>query len=338
MLRRVTGIGMLLLAATGCANWRGQIGDIAPGDLATPTAAPTASAQNASNSVISRSAPDASPIPTTIPASSASPLEKTQATSTHPNWGQVTNAPAPIMPPPIHLDPMATTVLPREPAERLEDPVVVALRCIIEKRNTEAIDQLNAYGPMTREVFQEVLPAIAALSGKGLEDLNADDVALVDLTLKRVTEMIRPRAALSISQLCFCDAVTGFTIYRPLPEDHVFLAARGDRPGELVQLYMEMKNLGSRPDAGQFVTDLACEVEIVDERGRSRWSHRFRPEDLRLASRSRLMEYYHNFSFYLPESLTPGNYRLVVRLSDRTHPELPRDATSSAPLHIVGDR
>ena len=105
---------------------------------------------------------------------------------------------------------------------------------------------------------------------------------------------------------------------RPLAEDHAFLAAHGDRPGELVQLYLEMKNLGSRPEGSQFVTDLACEIEIVDEAGRPRWSHRFRPEDLRLTYQSPLREYYHNFRFYLPNDLTPGRYRLNLRLTDRT--------------------
>ena len=99
-----------------------------------------------------------------------------------------------------------------------------------------------------------------------------------------------------------------------------------------------MKNLGSRQDGSQFVTDLACAIEIVDEAGRPHWSYKFRPEDLRLSHQSRLNEYYHNFSFYLPTGLAPGNYTLTVRLSDRTQPRSPRDVARSVPLRIVGER
>ena len=199
---------------------------------------------------------------------------------------------------------------------------------------------MQAYGPLTRDdVFQELLAVAAFMAHKGVEDWNADDVAVVEVQLDRLDEMIRPRAALSISRLCFCDTITGYTMYRPLPEDHAFLAARGDRPGESVQLYMEMKNLGSRPDGGQFVTDLACAIEIVDEAGPgalvapipARGSASGPPEPAPgVLSQLQLLP--------ARRACRPGDYRLNVRLSDRTHAELPRDATSSAPLHIVGDR
>ena len=258
--------------------------------------------------------------------------------------GPAHDKPPPIEPPVITTGPLTLTPMIDTKrtdivgSERIEDPIVIALDLLLQNRGPEADSQLQVYSPATRDVFLRALPLLELMHRKGFEGLDVDDVAALKSILAGLDAVIGPRAALSIPELHFCDAITGFKIYRPLPADHAFLAARGDRPGELVQLYMEMRNLGSRPDGGQFVTDLACEVEIVDEAGRSRWAHRFRPEDLRLTSRSRLLDYYHNFSFYLPASLTPGRYRLVVRLSDRTQADAPRDATSTVPLHVVGDR
>jgi hypothetical protein len=338
MLRRVTGIGMLLLAASGCASLRGQIGDVAPADLTAPVASPTSSVQNAVASSISGSTSPASPIPTTEPNGST-PIETVQATTGRKNWGPVTNPPPAIEPPKITTG-GPFTIVPDHPKQDppSAEPVVIALQDMLEKRHIEGIEHLQAYGPLTRDVFQELLSVTAFMAHKGVEDWNADDAAVVELQLGRIGEMIRPRASLSISKLCFCDAVKDLRMYHPLPEDHAFLAARGDRPSEECQIYLEMKNLGSRPEAGQFVTDLACKFQIVDEQGKERWSFEFPLEKLRLVSRGPLIEYYHKFRFWLPENVTPGNYRLNVRLTDVTHAELPREATSSAPLHIVGDQ
>jgi hypothetical protein len=341
MLRRLTSIGMLMLAATGCASLRSQIDEPLPGDLSTPAAAPATPAQKSPFAVISASAPatpNASPIPAIESPSTGPTIVPTQATTPGQKYENLTTGPAlNPMPPPFTLT-ISPKTGPVTTPQQVEEPIVAAFKLLLEDRGPEAEEQLKIYSPATRDFILRVMLGLDLMHRKGFEGLDVDDVATLKSIFAGLDAMVGPRAALAIPKLHFCDAITGFKIYHPLPLDHAFLAARGDRPGELVQLYMEMHNLGSRPDGGQFVTDLACEVEIVDEAGRSRWAHRFRPEDLRLTSQSRLLDYYHNFSFYLPASLTPGRYRLVVRLSDRTQPDAPRETTSAVPLHVVGDR
>jgi hypothetical protein len=334
MLRRLAEIGMLMLTATGCAQLGGRFGDASSGDAGAPAApVPIQSAHSSGNS---GSPSSASLIPTTDTASSTPSIQPVQAT--FPHWEKIMKQPDPANPPTVVLDKITVPEMKKQQEMPADEPIVAAVRYVIQGNGAEADLQLQTFSPATREVFLQLLPFMELLSRKDVEALDVNDSAVLERILGELSTMIRPRAALSIPTLCFCEAISGHMVYRPLPEDHAFLAARGDRPGELVQLYMAMKNLGSRPDGRQFVTDLNCTVEIADETGRPRWSHRFRPEDLRLSSPGPLNEYYHNFSFYLPASLTPGSYRLTVRLSDRTHADAPRDATASTPLRIVGDR
>ena len=53
------------------------------------------------------------------------------------------------------------------------------------------------------------------------------------------------RAALDIEKICFCREIKTFGVYDPWPEDHAFQAGVEDRPGELVQVYVELRNFTS---------------------------------------------------------------------------------------------
>jgi hypothetical protein len=251
----------------------------------------------------------------------------------------------PFMDPPATTAPKTPTFPPiadkgMTPPEAIQpkDPLVVALECMLQNRHQEALTYLQVYDPETRELLLRLLPTLSLFSKKKVVELTAAEIAVLDEQLASVRNVILPHAELAISKLIFCESIKGYAFYKPLPESHLFLAARGDRPGELVQLYVEMKNLSSRPTNGLYETDLASTVEVFDEAGQRHWVHRFRPDELTLVSRLRLGNYYHNFSFFLPSSLTPGKYHLTVTLIDQTYPESPRTTTASTPLTVVAER
>jgi hypothetical protein len=236
------------------------------------------------------------------------------------------------------FSPMADKGVGLPKAEPPKDPFVVALECMLQNRHQEALTHLHAYDPETRELLLRLLSTLSLFSKKKVVELTPAEIAVFEDSLAAIRNVVLPHAELGISKLVFCESIKGYAFYKPLPESHLFLAARGDRPGELVQLYVEMKNLNSRPANGLYETDLASTVEVFDEAGQRRWVHRFRPDELTLVSRLRLGNYYHNFSFFLPSCLTPGKYHLTVTLIDQTNPESPRTTTASTPLTVVAER
>jgi hypothetical protein len=150
-------------------------------------------------------------------------------------------------------------------------------------------------------------------------------------------DTLRPRAELVINKMCFCDSIKAFGVYKPLPEGHVFQAGTRARPGDLVQVYVELRNIGSEPRDSYHETRLSSYVEICDAqdpRKEPLWKYRFADSKQPIRSRSSLHDYYNNYSFYVPPILPAGSYLLTIRVTDETRPEAPRSARHSLEFHV----
>ena len=185
MLRRVFGL-WVLLAATGCGPFRAFSIDAVPTEKSS-SSSPLASAL----------------APTPLPSSDPM-VQQAQATSPRNDRGRLIEPPPePPMPPVVEpftdrkTPPLDTVQATPEP------PVVVALKYMLDGRHKEAIEQLQGYPPETREVFLGILPVVAHMSEKGVENLDQEDVAVYAKQFESLLAEMRPRAALAISELCF---------------------------------------------------------------------------------------------------------------------------------------
>jgi len=218
------------------------------------------------------------------------------------------------------------------PAEKRE-PVVEALHCILNGKHNEALTHLRNYDQSTQELFLRLLPPVAQLSRKSLDRLAPAEVAVLHEQLQSLVTTLRPRTELTIDCMCFCEWVKGYGVYRPLGKEHVFQASTPHRPGDLVQLYVELRNVASELRGGYFETRLTSTVEIHDARGEKKWPLRF-DEKEPFRTRTLLNDFFNVYSFHVPD-LPPGTYNLTVQIADETRPELRRQTRRSLEFRVT---
>ncbi len=214
------------------------------------------------------------------------------------------------------------------------EPLALALECILENKQDEALRHLQSYDADTQELFLRLLPALSILSKKKVGDLSAAEVAVLHEQLYSLLGTLRPRTALGIGKVCFCEWVKGYGNYKPLPEGYAFAAPINDRPGEPVQLYVELQNFLSEPRHGAYETRLSSAVEIRDSRDEVVWTHRFGDEQAPARFRTQLHDWYANYTFPVPNAMPPGSYRLTIQVSDETNPEMRRVARQTIDFRI----
>src|SRR5207248_1027603 len=82
-----------------------------------------------------------------------------------------------------------------------------------------------------------------------------------------------------IERTCFCEQIQGYGLYKVLPQAHAFRPRNGDQPGELVRLYVELRNFCLEPCAQGYRTRLSSTVEICDQEGKQQWFHSFKDQE-----------------------------------------------------------
>lgn len=205
-------------------------------------------------------------------------------------------------------------VVPPEPAE----PVVTAFLFLLKNQPDAALDALRKYDPATQEIILRLLPPLAGLSRKGLDRMTPTEVAAFQDQLQGVHHALICRADLLLDKACFCESIESYGVYQPLPPEHRFQPPRGTQPGELVQLYVELRNFHSEPREGAFQTRLSSSVEVRDEKGAMVWIHNFQDRERPLRSLTARSNCFNNYSFYLPETVRPGRYQLTIQVVDQT--------------------
>jgi hypothetical protein len=235
-------------------------------------------------------------------------------------------APAPIRPA-VLREPESppTTALPSEPVilrKTPRDPAVVeALRCLLDKRPHDAVTPLEKLDKPTQDLLLRLLPLVARLS-EGTQNTNDTE------ELEEVIRLLRARSTLELDRICFCRRIDKFGQYEPLPNDYRF------KPGEMVQVYVELQNFSIHEEQGMYETRLASSVEIQDAQNQTVWRQDFKDRDRPDRSRSPRHDYFNSYRFCIPENLPPGTYRLVVRIADVHLPER-KPAERTLPLEVT---
>src|SRR5262249_42641232 len=152
----------------------------------------------------------------------------------------VTAPPAPAAAPPraTAADP------PPKPADG--PPLLEALHCLLKKQPEEARRWLERYEPPNRDLLRGLLVLAARLSEEPIARADPQDVAAVLNELEGMQEPLRPRAALALGAMRFCKWIEKYGDFDPLPDNHQF------RAGDLVQVYVELRNFTSARQGGVY--------------------------------------------------------------------------------------
>jgi hypothetical protein len=191
-----------------------------------------------------------------------------------------------------------------------DPPLVAALRCLLEKRGDEAVGHLLGYDKFTQQMLLYLLPVVATAGSGSLESAPPHELGNLMDQLVRAEDVLRPRAPLVIERMCYCRDITGWGVCEELREDHPF------RPGELVEVYAELRNCLAERKADGWEVRLAGTVEIRDPAGKSKpWL--VHPERVTIdRTRTPRRDHFRSFRFWIPDNLRPGQYTLQLQISD----------------------
>jgi hypothetical protein len=232
--------------------------------------------------------------------------------------------PEPPPPPPPEPQPervpVAAPPAPRPP----EAPLVMALRCVLEKHPAEAVALLQRYDRADQELLLALLPLAARVGEGGLGRISPEEMAAILDQLHALALALRPRATLALDKVCFCRQIDNFGQYEPLPPDHQFRAGCGDRPGEFVQVYVEVKNITNRPRGPIYETDLSSTLQIFNAQRQEVWRWKSAAVE---RSHSPRQDCFINFQFPVPR-LPQGLYTLRIEVCDKAG-AVPRTASCS---------
>ncbi|MGE3809513.1 MAG: hypothetical protein AB7K24_33025, partial [Gemmataceae bacterium] len=239
---------------------------------------------------------------------------------------QVAERPRPIvepiarrtMPAPPETPATMPMLTPVEPVQRIatqasrDVPLVEALRFYLDNRSADAVTSLSHYHKDCQEMLLNLLQLAARLTKQNEEGDGAKETAFLLEQLERLEVPLRARAELQVDKICFCRRIETFGVYEPLTADHPF------RPGELVLVYVELRNFTSTRQEQRndtlYTTHLTGSAEIRDEHGQRVWGQEFR-RDRPDQSRTLRHDYFDNYRFCLPD-LRPGLHTLWIKVTD----------------------
>jgi hypothetical protein len=204
------------------------------------------------------------------------------------------------------------------PAQEPDPALVSALRCLLNKNPSEALELLKPYDKTTQDMLAQLLAFIARLSEGGLEGSPQELSALLE-QLDGLTAAVRARTPLAIKKVCFCQGIYGFGAYNALPPNPEFRAGVGSQLGDLVTIYAEVRNFRSIPKGSFYETQLVRNVEIrpANNPNGKFYNINIPDTDKPINSHSPQQDLFLNISFNLPP-LPDGQYTLRVVVEDRT--------------------
>jgi len=205
--------------------------------------------------------------------------------------------------------PPELTVTPETRAKQpLEPPLVSALRCLMDKRPTEAADYLRGYDKASQDLLLCMLPLMTRLTEGGLKRVDAQEASALVTQLHRLEDVLVPRANLLISKMCFVRKIDKFGVYQAWGEDHLF------RPRERMVVYVEVQNFANMRLENAYEVRLASIVEIRDYHGGPVMIDK-RLKPLIDQSQSPRRDCYNWCAFDLPDC-PPGMYTLKLKIMD----------------------
>ncbi len=218
---------------------------------------------------------------------------------------------------------------PAKPPAPGQQTTVAILHRAVEKSPQKASQVLDRAERAGLSPLQTLLALNAGIGERELAQLSPEQATDVLNRLHDLAGRLKERASLQLGQVCFCRRIESFGQYEPLgsggkdlPE---FQAGSDGRPGERVQVYVEVLNCVPVKRQGQYETRLnsTLEIEEVVLQRKEGDERRKRVVFMNLGtcvdvSQSPRQDYFLNFQFHVPPRMPPGLYTLRVTVKDET--------------------
>lgn len=227
----------------------------------------------------------------------------------------------PVAIPTVEVPPAAVAPEPLPSlAPRVDPPLVAAVREYVNDRPDLAIAHLKGLDAANQELLLQLIPVVVRAGQAPLSKASPHDVGVMAGEVEGAHAALAARSPLFVENVCFCRSVRNYGRYDPFPERHAY------RPGALVWLYTEVRNVPSEPaDASGvagYVTKLVCSLQVMDAAGNvvpmpdpvTRQpvpALRDTKEDF---TRSPVRDYF--IAFKLPVPPTPGEYTVRFEVRD----------------------
>src|SRR5262249_27551507 len=154
----------------------------------------------------------------------------------------------------------AAVELPARGRERPDAPLVRAVQAYLDHRPDEAVELIRGFDPANQELLLYLLPQLVKLTEGGLGKAEPQELTLMAEQFQAALDLLQSRAALMIETMCYCRRVRKYGSYDPVEDGHAFA------PGELVDLYVQLRNVSCEPAPGPaggagYLTRLRSTVE-----------------------------------------------------------------------------
>lgn len=199
---------------------------------------------------------------------------------------------------------------------KTEPPVLVAIRHYLEKKPQESLEVVKRLSPENQKLFQGLLPLVIRSTQKNVKDLSSSEVTAHLEQIRQLASIFENRAQLTITKKCFCWNIERFGVYEPIVGEAAFEMGVEGRSGELVQVYLELKNFLNLKLDSMYETAFMIGFEIRSSSGQVVWKQvrRVGPEQ----SRSRRNDIFLNCYFRVPAHLAVGTHTLNLTIQDVT--------------------
>jgi hypothetical protein len=197
------------------------------------------------------------------------------------------------------------------------EPLVLAMQCLSNNKPQEAMEHLQRCPAANQEFFMRLLPILAILKDKSIDQLSVSEAAALQEQVQRLLLAVIARSDLVVDKICLCDRIDGYGRFTPKREDYAFKAGTGKQAGELVNVYVEVRNMASVLRDRYYTTLLNGTVRIRDQQGATVWSYNYRKREQPLQSGEPRFDCYRSYDFFVPP-MPPGRYTLSIEIVDET--------------------
>jgi hypothetical protein len=214
-----------------------------------------------------------------------------------------------------------------------EQPLVNALYYLLHKQSAEALNCLQRFDHSNQDLYMGLLSALAVLNDKGVDQLGPGEIAALQEQLQGLLASLRKRAELVIDKMVLCERIESYGQYLAVRDGHAFQAGTQRQAGDLVQVYIELRNIACEQRGGYFVTALNGTMTIHDAQGTPVWSYNYRKREPLLRSLMPRSDCFRAYDFFVP-AMPPGKYTLTIDIVDETY-QLHRTARKSVEFLVA---
>jgi hypothetical protein len=215
-----------------------------------------------------------------------------------------------------------------------EEGLVAALKSLLNKQPADAAKHLDRYDRTTQDFFMRLLPLVALLNEKSVDQLSPTEVGGLEEQVQGVLAALRSRTELIIDKMCLFDGIDHrHGQVTPKRDGYAFQPRTSRQAGELVQVYVELRNLSCELRDNSYVTILNGTVKILDGQNKIVWSHNYRLREVPLSNRMPRYDCCRVYDFPVP-MMPPGKYTLSIEILDVTRQPF-RSAQRSVEFNVA---